>query len=176
MLKNFWNRTWWGWKDCKLSPKHIPNMFDKIQIRRVCRPHQALDIHSFKEVINQTCTVTRCFIIHDYAVRTDSTLKQPIIRAQEVSAFFTSHRPHLEHIGCPIWCLPMPLFPQMESNDFPLCFLIENETQTFSISLPNDNLSSDFSQTHYWISHCLTSSHSNTDNSNSSLNRHVYEM
>ena len=51
-----------------------------------------LDIFGFKEVVNQKRTMTRCIIILEYEVRTNSTSKQANIRLKNfVSVLLTSH-------------------------------------------------------------------------------------
>lgn len=51
---------------CKLSPTHILDMLHRIEIRRHRGPVNALDIFSFKEVVDNGHKVCTCIIIHEY--------------------------------------------------------------------------------------------------------------
>ncbi|GFV45409.1 hypothetical protein TNCV_858471 [Trichonephila clavipes] len=65
----------------------------------------------FKEIIDQHRSVTWCIIIHEYEVRTDSTLKEANIRLKNFfSVSLSSHRPRVKgmevcaaihHDACP---------------------------------------------------------------------------
>lgn len=67
-----------------MSPEHIPHMLNRIKIKVVCGPLHALDIFTFKEVIDKDRTVTRRVIIHKHESRTDSTSKQTNISLKDL--------------------------------------------------------------------------------------------